>query len=76
MEVRASATCVDNSFHVAISSLTLLTDILVLAIPFWIVIGLNMPRMVKLAVMLVFLMGIAYVTPFWVAVQISRLTSI
>lgn len=57
--VRASATCVDNSFHIAISSLTLLTDILVLVIPFWIVMGLKMPPMVKAAVMVVFLMGMA-----------------
>lgn len=57
--VKASATCVDNSFHITISSLTLLTDILVLVIPFWIVMGLKMPPMVKAAVMLVFLLGLA-----------------
>lgn len=59
MEVKATATCVDNSFHVSISSLTIFTDILVVALPLWIVWGLKMRPAVKIAVMVVFLMGLA-----------------
>lgn len=61
MEVRANATCVDNSFHVTITCLTLFTDILVLALPFWIFLGLKMPPAAKIAIMGVFLLGVAYV---------------
>ncbi|KAK2809717.1 hypothetical protein FQN50_003562 [Emmonsiellopsis sp. PD_5] len=57
--VMATATCVDNSFHVTISSLTILTDILVLALPFWIFLGLNMPVASKVGVIGVFLLGIS-----------------
>lgn len=56
---KATATCVDVSFHISISSLTIVTDILVLALPFWIFLGLKMPRGAKVAVMGVFVLGIA-----------------
>lgn len=50
--------CIDNSFHVIASCLTILSDVLVLALPFWIFLGLNMPMAAKMAVIGVFLMGI------------------
>ena len=49
--------CIHNSFHVIGSCLTILTDILILALPFWIFLGLKMPRVTKIAVIGVFLMG-------------------
>ncbi|KAH6679925.1 hypothetical protein F5X68DRAFT_234448 [Plectosphaerella plurivora] len=49
--------CIDNSFHVIASCLTILTDFLILALPFWIFLGLRMPWAAKLAVIGVFLMG-------------------
>lgn len=61
--VRESATCVDNSFHVTITCLTLFTDILVLALPFWIFLGLKMPPAAKIAIMVVFMLGLAYASP-------------
>ncbi|KAK5652348.1 hypothetical protein OQA88_10540 [Cercophora sp. LCS_1] len=50
--------CVDNSFHIAISFITVVTDILVVALPFWIFLGLKMPRAAKIAVIGIFLMGL------------------
>lgn len=55
--VRATARCVDNSFHVSISCLNVLMDILVLILPFWIFLGLKMPMGAKIAVICVFLVG-------------------
>ncbi|OBT83326.1 hypothetical protein VE02_08693 [Pseudogymnoascus sp. 03VT05] len=55
--VAATATCVDVSFHVAISALTIFTDVLVLALPFWIFLGLNMPMAQKMTVIGAFLLG-------------------
>ncbi|MBE3045045.1 hypothetical protein IMZ48_21310 [Candidatus Bathyarchaeota archaeon] len=63
---KATATCVDDSFHITISSLTIFTDILVVALPLWIVWGLKMRPAVKFAVMIVFLLGLGYV-PLFVA---------
>ena len=51
----------DNSFHVVISALTIFTDVLVVALPVWIVWGLKMRPAVKFAVMIVFLLGLGYV---------------
>lgn len=51
--------CVDNSFHVIISSITILTDIAVIALPFWIFLGLKMPKAAKLAVLGIFTLGLA-----------------
>ncbi|KAH9884237.1 hypothetical protein F4778DRAFT_565325 [Xylariomycetidae sp. FL2044] len=69
--VKASATCIDVSFHVIISSVTILTDLLVLALPFYVFLGLKMAVSSKVAVMGVFLSG-GVVT----AVSIIRLTSL
>ncbi|KAF4974844.1 hypothetical protein FZEAL_8305 [Fusarium zealandicum] len=49
--------CIDNSFHVIASCITIFTDFLVLALPFWIFLGLTMPRAAKIAVIGVFLLG-------------------
>ncbi|WQF86857.1 hypothetical protein CDEST_11871 [Colletotrichum destructivum] len=56
--VKASARCVDNSFHVSISCLNVLMDVLVLLLPFWIFLGLKMPVGAKIAVICVFLVGV------------------
>ncbi|KAI1344275.1 hypothetical protein F5Y15DRAFT_107606 [Xylariaceae sp. FL0016] len=58
LAARASASCVDNSFHITISSITIVTDLLVLAIPFWIFLGLNMPMAARVAVIGAFLTGL------------------
>jgi hypothetical protein len=50
--------CIDNSFHIIQSSLTILTDVLILALPFWIFLRLNMPRPTKVAVLGVFAIGL------------------
>ncbi|KAK1637771.1 hypothetical protein BDP81DRAFT_460405 [Colletotrichum phormii] len=50
--------CVDNSFHVIASCITIVSDVLVLALPFWIFLGLKMPLAAKMAVIGVFLMGL------------------
>jgi hypothetical protein len=55
--VKATATCVDVSFHVTISALTIFTDVLVLVLPFWIFLGLNMPNAQKVTVIGAFLLG-------------------
>jgi hypothetical protein len=46
-----------GAFYVATSTVTLFTDILVLAIPFWIVMGLKMATKTKVAVLGVFFLG-------------------
>lgn len=50
--------CVDQSlFYVATASLTLLTDIMVLGLPFWIFLGLNVTARIKAAVIGLFILG-------------------
>lgn len=50
--------CVDTgAFYVATAGLTILTDVLVLALPFWIFLGLKMPAKVKIALLVVFGLG-------------------
>lgn len=49
--------CVDNSFHIIQSALTILMDVMVLALPFVIFLSLRMPRGAKIAVMGVFAIG-------------------
>ncbi|KAI4863203.1 hypothetical protein F4820DRAFT_381680 [Hypoxylon rubiginosum] len=50
--------CIDTGvFYVTTASLTIFTDVLVLALPFWIFMGLKMAPKVKLAIMAVFLLG-------------------
>ncbi|KAK3290410.1 uncharacterized protein B0H64DRAFT_368378 [Chaetomium fimeti] len=51
--------CVDNSFHVTISCITIVTDIAVIALPFWIFLGLKMPKAAKVAVLGIFMLGLA-----------------
>lgn len=54
--------CVQQgAFYVATTSLTLFTDILVLALPFWIVMGLKMARKTKIAVIGIFFLGFMFV---------------
>jgi len=50
--------CVDNSFSVITAGLTVLTDILVLALPLWIFLGLKMPTKQKIAVIGIFMVGL------------------
>lgn len=59
----ASGTCIDSGlFVVSTAGLTILTDVLVLALPLWIFLGLQMKWKAKLAVISVFLLGGVYVT--------------
>jgi hypothetical protein len=51
--------CIDNSFHVIISCITILTDLAVIILPFWIFLGLKMPRGAKVAVLGIFMLGLA-----------------
>ncbi|TEA22395.1 hypothetical protein C8034_v004897 [Colletotrichum sidae] len=56
-------TCIDMSaFYVSTASLTILTDVLALAMPFWIFLGLKMPVRVKMALLAVFALGAVCVT--------------
>ncbi|EPE04902.1 cfem domain-containing protein [Ophiostoma piceae UAMH 11346] len=51
-------TCIDQgSFYVATTALTLFTDVLTLAIPFWVFLDLKMPLRVKIVLFFVFLLG-------------------
>ena len=50
--------CVQQvTFYVVTAGMTILTDLLVLALPFWIFLDLKMARRVKLAVIFVFFLG-------------------
>ncbi|ROT43009.1 hypothetical protein SODALDRAFT_327179 [Sodiomyces alkalinus F11] len=46
-----------GAFYVSTSALNVLTDLLVLALPFWIFLGLKMPKRVKIALLGVFALG-------------------
>jgi hypothetical protein len=59
MTKKATAKCIDPSFHVTISSLTVFTDILVLALPFYVFLGLQMRKATKMAVLGCFALGAA-----------------
>lgn len=51
--------CFDQpAFYVAQSALNIFTDILTLAVPFWIFLGLKMPKRLKRATLCVFGMGV------------------
>ncbi|KAL2020621.1 hypothetical protein VTK56DRAFT_8111 [Thermocarpiscus australiensis] len=63
--------CIDNSFHVTISSITICTDIAVLVLPFWIFLGLKMPNAAKAAVLGIFALGLAVTI-----ISIVRLTAL
>ncbi|OLN84895.1 hypothetical protein CCHL11_03882 [Colletotrichum chlorophyti] len=65
----AEGKCIDMAaFYVGTASLTIFTDVLSLALPFWIFLGLKMPTRVKMALLAVFALG-AVVT----AISILRL---
>lgn len=49
--------CIDNSFHIIQSAIAIMTDVAVLALPFWIFLGLRMPTATKVAVLGVFVVG-------------------
>ncbi|KAF7944254.1 hypothetical protein EAE96_010656 [Botrytis aclada] len=50
--------CIEQGvFYSATAVIALVTDILVLIVPFWMVIGLKMPRKTKIAVVTVFFLG-------------------
>lgn len=49
--------CIDNSFHIIHSAIIIATDVAILAVPFWIFLGLRMPRGAKVAVLGVFAVG-------------------
>ncbi|KAH7349800.1 hypothetical protein B0T11DRAFT_332842 [Plectosphaerella cucumerina] len=51
--------CINTSFHIIQSAINILTDFLVLAVPFWIFLQLRMPNATKVAVLGVFAIGIA-----------------
>ena len=53
-----STKCVDNSFHVAMSCITIITDFLVVALPFWIFLDLKMARSAKIALLGIFAVGL------------------
>lgn len=57
----ADTKCVQNSFHISISCLTIFTDLLVLGLPIWMFVGLKMRVAQKIAVIGVFMLGIACV---------------
>jgi len=48
-------------FYILQSIATILTDVLVLIIPYWIISGLSMPRQTKIAVISMFCLGLMYV---------------
>ncbi|SPO05451.1 related to integral membrane protein PTH11 [Cephalotrichum gorgonifer] len=58
-ELRAdpNTRCIDNSFHIIQSAITIATDLAILVLPFWIFLGLRMPRATKIAVLGIFTIG-------------------
>lgn len=59
LEDMETATCVDAySFSTSTAIITIITDVLVVALPFWIILGLKMPTKVKLSLIGVFFLGI------------------
>ncbi|KAK7402428.1 hypothetical protein QQX98_011817 [Neonectria punicea] len=71
MAARGDAVCIAKEFHVISSFLVLLTDFLVLGIPFWIFLGLKMPLGTKVALIGVFMVGLVVIV-----VSIVRLVEI
>lgn len=50
--------CINQGwFYMTTAALTIVTDFLVLSLPFWVFLGLNMARGLKIAIMCVFLVG-------------------
>ncbi|KAL6360449.1 hypothetical protein LRP88_06155 [Fusarium phalaenopsidis] len=59
--IRPDGMCINqNAFYIATSSLTILTDVLVLILPFWIFLGLKLPLKVRAAIIGVFVLGGCY----------------
>lgn len=55
---RPEGHCIDTSaFYISTASLTILTDALVLVLPFWIFLGLKLPLKVRAAIIGVFALG-------------------
>lgn len=54
--------CINGSFHIIVSTITILTDVLVVALPFWMFLGLKMPRAAKIGVIGIFLLGLGCVS--------------
>lgn len=55
----ATAKCIDPiTFSQSTAIITIITDLLVLIIPFWIILGLKLPSKVKFSLIGVFLLGI------------------
>lgn len=70
LELMGTAKCVDPvSFSESTAIITIITDLLVLALPFWIILGLKMPRKVKLSLIGVFFLGILYVPVLYLALD-------
>ncbi|KAJ5054713.1 uncharacterized protein L3040_000979 [Drepanopeziza brunnea f. sp. 'multigermtubi'] len=66
-------TCIDTAtFYVATASLTIFTDVLVLALPFWIFLGLKMPLRVRITLVGVFLLGAMFVVLLLYIPDVSR----
>ncbi|RSL69508.1 hypothetical protein CEP54_002331 [Fusarium duplospermum] len=58
VSIRPDGMCINqNAFYIATSSLTILTDVLVLVLPFWIFLGLKLPLKVRAAIIGVFVLG-------------------
>lgn len=50
--------CINQGwFYLSTAALTIFTDLLVLSLPFWVFLGLNMARGLKIAILCVFLVG-------------------
>ena len=57
-DTSAGGHCIaQGTFYVATAALTIFTDVLNLALPFWVFLDLKMPLRVKIAVLIVFLLG-------------------
>lgn len=60
-EPEVKGTCVNTIYYLITAVITVVTDILVLLLPFWIFLGLKMKTKVKAAVIAIFTLGIGYV---------------
>ncbi|KAJ4289357.1 hypothetical protein N0V88_007108 [Collariella sp. IMI 366227] len=58
LRAESGTKCIDNSFQIVISCLTIFTDLCVVALPFWIFLGLKMPRSTKINVLGIFALNL------------------
>ncbi|KAI0802649.1 hypothetical protein GGR55DRAFT_683133 [Xylaria sp. FL0064] len=58
LTAKATARCINPVFHVIISSITIVTDLFVLIIPFWIFLRLKLPVAARVAIIGAFLTGL------------------